>query len=173
MTSILRTIDIIDPPLVMTAKPTGGSDQRSVQKTWVVVRGWGLDRLVRSCNSRRENERGTQMPGNSREMITTAERRFPVRIKVAVPPCGFGQRLPLIDAWLDENCGSDGWAITPSGMRGVLSEAVSIYFADVTLASAFVARWCIGSRVETTGGVFRVREDEPALRVGARQHSIP
>jgi hypothetical protein len=113
------------------------------------------------------------MPGNSREIITRAERRFPVRIKLAVPPCGFGQRLPKMDAWLDENCGSDGWAMTPSGMRGVLSEACFVYFADVNLASAFVARWCVGSRVETTGGVFQVREDEPAPRDGARQHRTP
>jgi hypothetical protein len=113
------------------------------------------------------------MPGNSREMITTAERRFAVRIKLGVPPFGFGQRLPQMNAWLDENCGSDGWAMTPSGMRGVLSEAVSIYFADVNLASAFVARWCVGSRAETTGGLFHVRDDEPAPRVGSRPHSIP
>jgi hypothetical protein len=106
------------------------------------------------------------VPGNSRDMITMAERRFPVRIKLAVPPLGFGQRLPQMHAWLDENCGADGWAMTPSG------GAVAIYFADATLASAFVARWCAGSRVETTGGVFQVRE-EPAPRVGASQHSIP
>src|SRR5262249_51702490 len=102
------------------------------------------------------------MPGNSRDLIMTAERRFAVRVKIEVPPCGFGQRLPQINAWLDENCGTDGWVMTPSGMRGVLSEAVSIYFADVTLASAFVAHWCVGSKVETTGGLFQVREDEPA-----------
>src|SRR5215469_4092742 len=42
-------------------------------------------------------------------------------------------------------CGSDGWAMTPSGMRGVLNEAISLYFDDATLASAFVARWCAGS----------------------------
>ena len=59
------------------------------------------------------------------------------------------------------------------GMREVLSEAVSIYFVDVTLASAFVARWCVGSKVETTGGKFQVREDEPAPRVGAAPHRIP
>ena len=44
------------------------------------------------------------MPGNSREMITRAERRFPVRIKLAVPPRGFGQRLPQMNTWLEENC---------------------------------------------------------------------
>ena len=76
-------------------------------------------------------------------------------------------------AWLDENCGSDGWAMTPSGMHGVLIDAISIYFADATLASAFVARWCVGSKAETAGGVFQVREDEPAPRVGAGLHRTP
>jgi hypothetical protein len=52
-----------------------------------------------------------------------AERRFPVRAKIAVPPCGLAQRLPQMDAWQDENCGSDGWVMTPSGIRGVLSES--------------------------------------------------
>src|ERR1700758_1754532 len=65
------------------------------------------------------------------------------------------------DRLQDENWGSDGSAITPSGMHGVLNDAISFYFADSTLASAFVARWCVGSRVETTGGVFQVREDAP------------
>jgi hypothetical protein len=33
-------------------------------------------------------------------------------------------------------------------MRGVLNDAVSIYFLDATLASAFVARWvcCVEGR---------------------------
>jgi hypothetical protein len=113
------------------------------------------------------------VPGNPREMITTAERRFPVRIRIGVPPGGLGQRYTQITARLDENCGSDGWAMTPSGMRGVLNDAVSIYFADATLASAFVARWCTGAKVETAGGVFQVREDEPAPRVEAGLHRTP
>jgi hypothetical protein len=54
----------------------------------------------------------------------------------------------------------------PPVTRGVLNDAISIYFADATLASAFVAGWCAGSRVETAGGVFRVREDKPAPRTG-------
>jgi hypothetical protein len=76
-------------------------------------------------------------------------------------------------AWILENCGADGWAMTPSGTRGLLNDAISIYFADATLASAFVVRWCVGSRVETAGGVFRVREDEPEARVGAGPHKTP
>ena len=106
-------------------------------------------------------------------MITTAERTFPVRIRLAVPPGGLGQRHTQITAWLDENCGSNGWAMTPSGMRGVLNYAVSIHFADATLASAFVARWCVGATAETVGGVFRVREDEPTPRIGAGLHRTP
>jgi hypothetical protein len=35
--------------------------------------------------------------------------------------------------------------MTPSEMRGMLSDAISLYFADATLASAFVARWCVSS----------------------------
>jgi hypothetical protein len=106
-------------------------------------------------------------------MITSAERRFPVRIRIAVPPNGLGQRYTLLTAWLDESCGAAGWAITPSGTRGVLNDAISIYFADATLASAFVARWCVGAKVETAGGVFQVREDDPEPRVGARLHRTP
>jgi hypothetical protein len=113
------------------------------------------------------------MPGNPREIITMAERRFPIRIRIAVPPTSFGQRHERITAWLDENCGADGWAMTPSGMRGVLNDAVSLYFEDAPLASAFVARWCDGSKVKTSGGVFQVREDEPVPRVGAGLHRTP
>ena len=36
-------------------------------------------------------------------------------------------------------CGAGGWAMTPSGLRGVLNDAVSIYFTDAALAGAFVA----------------------------------
>jgi hypothetical protein len=113
------------------------------------------------------------MPGNPRELITGAERRFPVRIRIAVPPEGFGQQHARMLAWLDENCGADGWAMTPSGTRGVLNDAVSIYFPDPALASAFVARWCIGYRVETADGAFRVRQDEQRARVAARPHKTP
>jgi len=113
------------------------------------------------------------MPGNPREMITMAERRFPVRVRIGVPPGGFGQRYADMTSWLDANCGADGWAMTPSGMRGVLNDAVSIYFIDASLASAFVSRWCAGSKAETDGGVFRIRDDEPAPRIGAAPHRTP
>ena len=57
--------------------------------------------------------------------------------------------------------------MTPSGMGGALNDAVSIYFLDPAIASAFVARWCVGYQVETASGVFHMRENEPVPRVGA------
>jgi hypothetical protein len=113
------------------------------------------------------------MAASSTFMIAEAERRFPVRIRIGVPPDGLGYRLDEIKAWLDENCGASGWAMTPSGTRGVLNDALSIYFGDPTLASAFVARWCAGYSLETVGGVFQVREDDPTPRVGATLHRTP
>jgi len=69
-----------------------------------------------------------------------------VRIRIGVPPDGLGPRLDRIKVWLDANCGANGWAMTPSGTRGVLNDALSVYFADAILASAFVARWCAGHK---------------------------
>ena len=63
--------------------------------------------------------------------------------------------------------------MTPSGNRGVLNDAVSVYFLDATLASAFVARWCAGYKVETAEGVFRVRADNPTARTAASMHRTP
>jgi len=101
------------------------------------------------------------MAASSKLMLIEAERRFPVRIRIGVPPEGLGSRLDQMRAWLDANCGADGWALTPTGMRGVLNDALSVYFLDPTLAGAFMARWCAGYKVETAEGVFRVRDDEP------------
>jgi hypothetical protein len=113
------------------------------------------------------------MAASSGFMVAEAERRFPVRIRIGVPPDGLGSRLDQIKAWLDENAGVNGWVMTPSGIRGVLNDATSIYFADVALAGAFVARWCAGYKVETSGGVYQVREDEPTPRIEATPHRTP
>ena len=113
------------------------------------------------------------MAASSKLMVSEAERRFPVRIRIGVPPSGFGERLNQMHTWLDGNCGAAGWAMTPSGMRGVINDAVAVYFLDATLASAFVARWCAGCRVEVSEGAFRIREDAPEPRVAAPLHRTP
>jgi hypothetical protein len=113
------------------------------------------------------------MAASSRLMIGEAERRFPVRIRIGLPAQGLGGRLDEMKAWLDDNCGSEGWAMTPSGLRGVLNDAVAVYFRDAVLAGAFVARWCRGHQVETVEGAFQVRDDTPAARHGAPLHRTP
>ena len=76
-------------------------------------------------------------------------------------------------AWLHENCGAEGWDDAFGGSPGVLNDALSIYFADATLTSAFVARWCDRAKVEAAGGVFQIREDEPEALVGVGPHMTP
>jgi hypothetical protein len=46
------------------------------------------------------------MPGNPRAIVAEAERQFPVRIVIKVPPNGIGTRYTPMTEWLDENCGA-------------------------------------------------------------------
>jgi hypothetical protein len=102
-------------------------------------------------------------------MNTEAERRFPVRIRIGLPPSGLGQRFTEMRAWLDENFGAGAWAITPAGTRDVLNDALSICVADAALVSAFVARWCVESRV----GVVQVREAIRLVQLRRPRASCP
>ena len=63
--------------------------------------------------------------------------------------------------------------MTPSGARGVVNDAIAVYFADATIAGAFVARWCVGHKADSTDGLFRVRDDAPTTRIGAATHKTP
>lgn len=118
-------------------------------------------------------QRENKMAASSRLVITEAERRFPCRIKLAVPAGGLGARLTEMQAWLDDNCGADGWAMTPAGLRGVVNDAVAGYFLDATSGAAFMPRWCAGSKLEISDGAFQVREDQPTMRVAAAPHLFP
>ena len=113
------------------------------------------------------------MPVRSRSRFAEAESRFPVRLRVAVPPGGFGRRLDRMHAWLDENCGAEGWVIAPSRLRGVVNDAVALYFRDPAAAAAFVARWCVRPPPEIAEGAFVMRDDEPAARRAAPLHRTP
>lgn len=106
------------------------------------------------------------MVAQSRQLVFEADRNFPVRISVAVPPNGLGSRYPRMAAWLDETCGADGWVIAPAGMRGVVNDAMAVYFRDATLAAAFVARWC--ARPGDVAGFYSVRDDDPKPRIPAK-----
>jgi hypothetical protein len=119
------------------------------------------------------NKQGTYgLAASSKVMIGEAERRFPVRLRIVVPPAGLGSRLDAMRNWLDDNCGAESWAMTPSGRRGGV-DAVAIYFCDPMLAGAFVARWCRLYEGETVEGAFRVRDDAPLPRRPAPLHRTP
>src|SRR5260370_30455733 len=102
------------------------------------------------------------MAARVRLMINEAEGRVPVGIRLAVPAVGLGERLDHIYAWLDQNAGADGWAMTPCGIRTVVDDAIAVYFAEAPIASAFVAPWCAGSNAETMNSPFRIPAHKPA-----------
>lgn len=113
------------------------------------------------------------MATGPRAMIADAERRFPVRVRIAVPTGGFGRRLEGMYAGLDANCGADGWMITPASVHGVVDHAVAVYFRDVALAAGFVARWCRQNLPELAHGAFVIRGDDPVPRRTAPAHRSP
>jgi hypothetical protein len=101
------------------------------------------------------------------------ERRFAVRVRIAVPPKGLGRQIEIMYAWLDETCGAEGWGTAPAGLVGVLNDAIAFYFDDAAFAHAFVARFCCGCRVEAVEGAFALRNDTPPPRRGASVHKTP
>ena len=107
----------------------------------------------------------------SRQAQREAERQFPVRVRIAVPPEGLGRQLMLMHGWLDETCGAAAWA--SAGTIGVVNDAIAFYFESATFAHAFVARFCCGYRIETIAGSFALRRDEPPPRRGAGVHKRP
>jgi hypothetical protein len=109
----------------------------------------------------------------SQQAQRAAERQFPVRVRIAVPPEGLGRQLALMHAWLDQTCGAAGWSSAPAGTAGVVNDAIVFYFEDAAFAHAFVVRFCCGWRVETTAGAFAVRREEPAPRHPAVAHKTP
>jgi hypothetical protein len=102
-----------------------------------------------------------------------AERRFPVRVRIAVPPGGLGRQLEIMHGWLDQTCGADGWGSAPAGFGGVVNDAIAFYFADPGFAQAFVARFCCGWRFDAVDGAFAVRAEPPPARRGAPAHKTP
>ncbi len=75
-----------------------------------------------------------------------AERHFPVRVRIAVPPGGFGRQLDEMYGWLNLHAGRGRFSIqgAPNDL-GV--EAAYFYFTDVRLAHAFVDRFACGLAV--------------------------
>jgi hypothetical protein len=89
------------------------------------------------------------MPASARHITPDGERARHWQVLIAVPPAGFGGQLALMRAWLDHNCGPQGWASGPAGFRGIANDAVAFYFNDRALAHAFVERFSCGYRAQS------------------------
>ncbi len=72
-----------------------------------------------------------------------AERYFPVRVRVAVPPGGFGSQLNIMCGWLDQHAGAAGY-FTGAETGAGLGDAALFYFVDARMAAAFVDRFACG-----------------------------
>jgi hypothetical protein len=59
---------------------------------------------------------------------------------------------------------------TPAGTRGVLNDAIAVYFREPACALGFVARRCIAG---DPPGFYQVCEDEPVRRAPNQSHSSP
>ncbi|HWX31647.1 MAG TPA: hypothetical protein VNZ53_29960 [Steroidobacteraceae bacterium] len=67
---------------------------------------------------------------------------------------------------LGPSTGISAWAIAAQARTRDL-------IADAPAGDKRTGECCIGYKVETAEGAFRVREDEPAPRVGAGPHRTP
>jgi hypothetical protein len=102
-------------------------------------------------------------------IVTEADRRFPIRIAIKVPPASLGARYNRMMAWLDEHCGVGGWAITPAGTLDLVNDAMAIYVDTPSCALAFATRWLIPG---DPSGFYQVR-DEPPRRASAPAPRTP
>ena len=109
----------------------------------------------------------------AQQAILDAERPFPVRIRVAVPPEGSSDSLDRIIAWLDAELRC-GWVDLDSIQRARRRQRCAGHlFRRYNVRTAFVARWCVAQKVDIVDGVYLVRGDEPTPRVGAALYSRP
>ena len=84
------------------------------------------------------------MAANSSCMIADAERHFPVRIRIGVPQDGLGSPLNQIKAWLDENCGANGWMPKKAALEQSAPDPARRLFPSEGL--------CLRRRVNQRGG---------------------
>lgn len=76
------------------------------------------------------------MPRRSTPQRRIDDIAFPVRVKVVVPPNGFGRRFDDMHAWLDRTVGRGDYAHHATEAMG--AQATAFYFRDPATAAAFV-----------------------------------
>jgi hypothetical protein len=68
------------------------------------------------------------------------DERHCVRVRVAVPPGGFGSQRDVIERWLNANLGPDGYSFDTDWSSG-RKTIVAVYFVNVAGARAFISRF--------------------------------
>jgi hypothetical protein len=76
-----------------------------------------------------------------------AERRFPHKVDMRVPPDELAVRVRGMVAWCWQSAGPGAWEqhghadLSRRDVRGVPAEVVRFYFMDARVAEAFRGRW--------------------------------
>ena len=68
-----------------------------------------------------------------------AERKFPIRIRVKAPECGYGPKLDAMHLWLRQELGQGCYAWTGDAQPG--QDASAIYLPDIETARRLVAKF--------------------------------
>lgn len=76
------------------------------------------------------------MVRRSPSSASLAERFFPVRLRLAVPPRGFGVELNAMNDWLERHAGRRNYFVGGNGGAGT-GDAACFYFLDLATADAF------------------------------------
>jgi len=83
------------------------------------------------------------MAGRSSSSARQAERYFAVRVRVLVPPGGFGRQFDEMQGWLNLHVGRGSYFIGSETNPGI-PDAALFYFENLEVARAFVERFACG-----------------------------
>lgn len=100
------------------------------------------------------------MPPTDRTRQSKAdEKRFPIRIRVAVPEHGTITRGPEFETWLDGRCGGrQGWAMHSSYETTRPVESFYLFLPDLAVALEFLERFNLETVEVTNDAAFPDRE---------------
>lgn len=88
------------------------------------------------------------------------ERTFPIRVKFAAPPLGFGNRILDLYGWLDQEVGRGHYAIHPTNAQAM--DAIGVHLRDIELAKLLVAAF---PDFELADGIDSLTYSSPAQSV--------
>ena len=76
------------------------------------------------------------MSRRSQTSATIADRTFPVRVKIAIPPTGLGQTIEEADRWLQRELGAENYGQGPASAIGF--DASAWHFRTLADAQRFL-----------------------------------